>query len=39
LRLGDVGVFYRIREEAVEVVLIGEKRGNRLLIRSEEFEL
>ena len=39
LRLGDVRVFYRIREETVEVVLIGEKRGNRLLIGSEEFEL
>jgi mRNA-degrading endonuclease RelE of RelBE toxin-antitoxin system len=39
LRLGDVRVFYRIRDETVEVVLIGERRGNRLLIGSEEFEI
>lgn len=39
LRLGDVRVFYRVREETVQVVLIEEKRGNRLVIGSEEFEL
>jgi mRNA-degrading endonuclease RelE of RelBE toxin-antitoxin system len=39
LRLGEVRVFYRVRGEIVEVVLIGEKRGNRLLIRGEEFEV
>jgi mRNA-degrading endonuclease RelE of RelBE toxin-antitoxin system len=39
LRLGDVRVFYRIRDETVEVVLIGERRGNRLPIGSEEFEI
>jgi mRNA-degrading endonuclease RelE of RelBE toxin-antitoxin system len=37
LRLGDVRVFYRVRGQTVEVVLIGEKRGNRLLIGREEF--
>jgi hypothetical protein len=39
LRLGEVRVFYRVRDEIVEVVLIGQKRGNRLLIGGEEFEL
>ena len=39
LRLGDIRVFYRMRDETVEVVLIGEKRGNRLLIGREEFEI
>jgi mRNA-degrading endonuclease RelE of RelBE toxin-antitoxin system len=39
LRLGDFRVFYRVRDEIVEVVLIGEKRGNRLLIGGEEFEI
>ena len=39
LRLGDVRVFYRVREEVVEVVLIGKKRGNRLLIGGQEFDL
>jgi hypothetical protein len=39
LRLGDMRVFYRVRGEIVEVVLIGEKRGNRLLIGKEEFEI
>lgn len=29
----------RIRDSVVEVVMIGEKRGNRLLIRGEEFDL
>ena len=39
LRLGDYRVFYRVRGEIVEVVLIGEKRGNRLLIGGEEFDI
>lgn len=39
LRLGDVRVFYRVRDRFVEVVLIGKKRGDRLLIGSEEFEI
>jgi hypothetical protein len=39
LRLDDVRVFYRVRGEIVEVVLIGQKRGNRLLIGGEEFEI
>ena len=39
LRLGDLRVFYRVRDEIVEVVLIGQKRGNRLIIGSMEFEL
>ena len=39
LRRGDVRVFYRVSGEMVEVVLIGEKRGNRLLIGGEEFEI
>ncbi len=39
LRLGDVRVFYRVRDEVVEVVLIGRKRGDRLLIGGEVFEI
>ena len=39
LRLGDVRVFYRVRDETVEVVLIGRKQGNRLRIGGEEFEI
>lgn len=39
LRLGRWRVFYRLRDERVEIVLIGEKRGNTLLIGGEEFKL
>jgi hypothetical protein len=39
LRLGDVRVFYKVRDDVVEVVLIGTKRGNRLVVAGEEFEL
>jgi mRNA-degrading endonuclease RelE of RelBE toxin-antitoxin system len=39
LRLGDIRVFYRVPDDVVEVVLIGRKRGDRLLIGGEEFEL
>ncbi len=39
LRLENWRVFYRVREQVVEIVLLGEKRGNTLLIGGEEFEL
>jgi hypothetical protein len=39
LQLGDVRVFYRVRDKIVEVVLIGRKRGNRLMIGGEELDL
>src|SRR5260370_22823632 len=39
LRFGDVRVFYRVRDELIEVVLIGVKEGNRLFIGGEEFEI
>ena len=39
LRLGPWRIFYRVRGRLVEVVLIGEKKGNRLLIGGEEFVL
>jgi mRNA-degrading endonuclease RelE of RelBE toxin-antitoxin system len=39
LRLQDWRVFYRVRDGIVEIVLLGEKRGNVLLIGGEEFEL
>ena len=39
LRLDRWRVFYRVLGQRVEVVLIGEKRGNVLLIGSEEFHL
>jgi len=39
LRLGRWRVFYRLREGRVEVVILGEKRGNLLFIGGEEFAL
>ena len=39
LRLDPWRVFHRVHTEVVEVVLIGEKRGNKLLIGGEEFVL
>ena len=39
LRLDQWLVFYRLRDDSVEVVLIGEKRGNKLIIGNEEFSL
>ena len=39
LRLDEWRVFYRVRGGVVEVVLIGEKRGNSLFIGGEEFVL
>ena len=41
LRLGDWRVFYTASDDGalVLVTLIGEKRGNKLLIEGEEFEL
>ena len=39
LRLDQWRVFYRTRAGVVEVVLIGEKRGNSLFIGGEEFVL
>lgn len=39
LRLEPWRVFYRVRGSLVEVVRIGEKRGDKLLISGEEFVL
>ena len=39
LRLDRWRVFYRVREGAVEIVLIGEKQGDSLFIGGEEFFL
>jgi len=41
LRLGDWRVFYTVVDDGalVLVSLIGEKRGNKLFIEGEEFEL
>ncbi len=39
LRLGKWRVFYRLGEDRVEVTMIGEKRGNLLLVGGEEFTL
>jgi len=39
LRLGDWRVFYRIRVHVIEVVLLGEKRGDTLIVGGEEFHL
>ena len=39
LRVEPWRVFYRVVEQEVEVTLIGRKKGNRLIIEGEEFEL
>jgi mRNA-degrading endonuclease RelE of RelBE toxin-antitoxin system len=39
LRLDRWRIFYRVQDERVEVILIGEKRGNKLLIAGEDFML
>ena len=39
LRVDPWRVFYRVREGRVEVVLIGEKVGGKLIIEGEEFIL
>ena len=39
LRLERWRVFYRIRDDRVEVTMIGEKRGNTLFVAGEEFAL
>jgi len=37
LRIGDWRVFYRVVEDVVQVVLIGQKRGNALIIDRKRF--
>jgi mRNA-degrading endonuclease RelE of RelBE toxin-antitoxin system len=39
LRVDPWRVFYRVRGNVVEVVLIGEKTGDKLVIEGEEFIL
>ena len=39
LRVEPWRLFYRVRGRTVEVVLIGEKAGDRLLVEGEEFIL
>ena len=39
LRVGNWRVFYRVAGEDVQVVLIGEKRGERLFIDGKRFVL
>ena len=39
LRVDDLPVFYRVAGERVEVVLIGRKRGNHLVIDGKRFTL
>jgi hypothetical protein len=39
LRVGNWRVFYRVHGEEVQVVLIGKKRGERLLIDGKRFVL
>jgi mRNA-degrading endonuclease RelE of RelBE toxin-antitoxin system len=38
-RTGSWRVFYRIEAEEVVVLLIGEKRGSKLIVKGEEFAL
>ena len=41
VRIGKYRVFYDVRqsERIVEVTVIGEKRGNMVVVRGEEYEL
>ena len=39
LRVDDLPVFYRVAGERVEVVLIGRKKGNHLVIDGKRFTL
>lgn len=39
LRVGNWRAFYRVRGEEVQVVLIGEKRGERLFVDGKRFVL
>lgn len=39
LRLGDWRVFYRLLPERVVITLLGEKRGNTLIVEGEELVL
>jgi len=39
LRVDDLRVFYRVAGNQVQVVLIGEKKGNHLVIEGKRFTL
>jgi mRNA-degrading endonuclease RelE of RelBE toxin-antitoxin system len=39
LRAGDWRVFYRVDQSQVIVTLLGEKKGNRLIVEGEELRL
>lgn len=39
LRVGDLRVFYRVADDQVQVVLIGKKQGNTLVIEGRRFVL
>ena len=39
LRIEEWRVFYRIEDDRSVVTLMGEKRGNRLIVEGEELEL
>ena len=39
LRVDDWRIFYRIEEGIAVVTLLGEKRGNRLIVEGEELNL
>jgi mRNA-degrading endonuclease RelE of RelBE toxin-antitoxin system len=39
LRVDDWRIFYRIEGDMVVVTLLGEKRGNRLIVEGEELNL
>lgn len=39
LRVGDLRVFYRVADDRVQVVLIGKKQGNTLVIEGRRFVL
>jgi len=39
LRIDPWRAFCRVQNEVVEIVMIGEKRGNKLFVEGEEFTL
>jgi mRNA-degrading endonuclease RelE of RelBE toxin-antitoxin system len=39
LRIDPWRIFYRVQNEVVEIVMVGEKRGSKLFVEGEEFTL
>lgn len=37
LRVGDLRVLYKVEETEVVLILVGRKKGNKLIVKGEEF--